>query len=289
MVRLNGLTSPNQEKNVAISQVVVDDVIYLTIVVRNIAQEVSDPPPYGGGGFCNPDTGICFQPQGGGNELFSSVSTASTGGNECTGNLAPPSGFSENYDIEQEAEYMRIFAEEIDSKSFVPDFVKDMQKALYFGLVMAPTSFYDLKYNENWLSSDDAGNYNYGYLGAAIGIDKTTLIQMSGLAQIAQNKINQGSDYPFMKNLAKGLKDRDFSQFDNIPEDPNEINSGYDAKTSGCSHNINSNNNQNGSGSGGGGSSGWSPSLRIFLGPSGCVGNCDAPVTKVTITDLDPE
>src|SRR5690554_4501519 len=79
-----------------------------------------------------------------------------------------------------------------DSQPFVPNVVKDMQKALYFALTMAPHSFYDLKTNENWLSSAEAGNYNYGYLGAAIGLEKETLIQMSGLVQLAFDKINQG-------------------------------------------------------------------------------------------------
>lgn len=286
VVRLNDLTFPNQAKNVSVSKVVVDGNIYLTIVVRNVASEAIEPPPNGGGGFCDPDTGICFEPQGGDQEYFSNSAAASSEGNECTGDLAPPTGFNENYDIELEAENMRIFSQEIDSQPFLPDSVKNMQKALYFGIVMAPRSFYDLKTNENWLSTADAGNYNYGYLGAAIGFDKETLIEMSGLLQMAGDELDAGRDYPLMTNLAKAIRDDDFSQFDNYPEDPDEINSGYDAEKSGCTPNTNSSNNQTGSGTGGGGSSGWSPVSRIFLGASGCIGNCSVPIGTVKITDL---
>lgn len=291
VVRLNNLTLPNQAKNIAISKVIVDDIIYVTIAVRKVAEEANNPPPIGGGGdqgHCDPVTGICYDPQGGSQlEIFSIMNN--TAGNECTGDLAPPSGFSENYDILQEAEYMRIFVEEIDSQPFVPNVVKDMQKALYFALTMAPHSFYDLKTNENWLSSAEAGNYNYGYLGAAIGLEKETLIQMSGLVQLAFDKINQGEDYPLMKNLGKAIRDRDFSQFDNVPEDPDDIEAGYEAYASGCTPNTNSSNNLNGSGTGGGGSSGWHPSLRSFIGPSRCIGNCSVPIGRVIITDLEPE
>lgn len=69
VVRLNNLTLPNGAKNVAISKVIIDDVIYVTIAVRRVAEQVNNPPPIGGGGdqgHCDPVTGICYNPQGGG-------------------------------------------------------------------------------------------------------------------------------------------------------------------------------------------------------------------------------
>lgn len=184
---------------------------------------------------------------------------------------------------------MRIFAEEIDSRSFVPESIKLMEKALYFGLVMAPQSFYDLKTHEAWKSSADAGNYNYGYLGKALGLDKETLLNAAGLAQMATDELKDGRDYPFMANLATGVWEQDYSQFDNIPEDPEQIEAGADAYESGCKPETgsSSSNTSSGSGSGGGGESGWSPYSRLFIGGFRCIGNCDTPVGVVTIRDID--
>jgi hypothetical protein len=291
VIRLNNLTSPNQAKNLSISKVVVNNLIYVTIAVRNVALAETLPPPTGAGGYCDPQTGICYEPQSADNELLSFASMNSSEENECTGDLAPPPGFNENYDIELEAQNMRIFAQEIDSQALVPSSVKTMQKALYFSLVMAPRSFYDLKTNVNWLSTADAGNYNYGFLGSAIGFEKETLIQMSGLIQLVSDEFGASNqDYPFLENMAQAIFDNDFSQFDNYPEDPREIVAGYDAEKSGCSPNTRSiNNNRNGSGTGGYGNSGWSPFSRIFIGASGCIGNCSTPIGKVDVTDLAPE
>jgi len=289
LIKVNDLTFPNRDKNISISKITEGDTIHIAISVRNVREEspTPPPPPGSGGGYCDPQTNICYEPL---SEGINSFNTIQSNNQECSGRLRAPDGFNENYDILQEAENMRIFAEEIDSQPFVPESIKLMQKGLYFGLVMAPQSFYDLKTNEAWKSSADAGNYNYGYLGKAIGLDKKTLMNAAGLAQMATDELSKGGNYPFMDNLATGIWEQDYSQFDNIPEDPDQIEAGADAYESGCNPDTDSNSNTNaGSGSGGGGVSGWSPYSRLFIGGSRCIGNCDIPVGTVTITDLELE
>lgn len=96
---------------------------------------------------------------------------------------------------------------------------------------------------------------------------------------MATDELGNGSSYSFMGNLATGIWEQDYSQFDNLPEDPEQIEAGADAYDSGCNPDAESNSDYNlGSGHGGGNVSGWSSYNRVFIGAFRCFGYCDTPV-----------
>lgn len=219
-------------------------------------------PPKGGGGYCDPNTNICYDPLSNGVELFL-VHTQSVGP-LCTGALAPK-GFHENYNLQK---HLKIIKRAINIANIANLQAAQIgvQKTAIFAALMMPFGLYDFKrtYNPYYTKKGaDAGNYNYGYIGAELGFSDDLLRNMSGVIQLIKN--NNAS----LDDLFEAVKNNDFTEFDN-PGDQVEVNRGISASKSGC---MPSHSNYNGGSAGSNGSfTGWSGISRALFGVDLCLG-----------------
>lgn len=216
------------------------------------------------GGFCNSIIDMCF--------ISRSINR-----DFCSGKLAPSGIWDERYNIKEHAKLMNEMRFLI--KVSLNDVEGEVVRYGFFSLVMFPNSIYDFKSNEPstifFTGTQDAGNYNYGYLGSALGIPESHLLQASGLIQFLQNPFK----YDFQEVLSSVIN-KNFIPLDNS-DDPETIQNGIDAYFSGCESITNSSLTNvgtsiyNGSGFFG----------RSF-GGTRCIGKCEIPTGRVTITDL---
>lgn len=283
-LKIDPKTKLNENKNVEIFFNRDAGIDVLTIKILSIKKTSTRPPispPHG----CNPDTGICYDPLSLPITTFQSDSynTSSVSNAVCSIDTAPPEGIDSRYDIQEFKIYLEEIANTLESSTLTFP-VKEVLRANVFVSFVRPKGALDFKSPEAYFSgSEKFGNYNYGYLGRAIGYETETLLRAGAAMQAYQNVSKYPQLYKLeLARLVIALTAKVPGTGDN-PGDSEQIQRGADAYDSGCDP-TQFTHTQPISGGSGGANSGWN-GFRVFLGLSGCIGKCYG---KVTITDLPP-
>ncbi|GLS83244.1 polymorphic toxin type 44 domain-containing protein [Paraferrimonas haliotis] len=260
----------NENKHIRISQTKLDDSIIVVIHLTNIKEESEPtPPPVGGGGTCN--NGICQDER----SLFVAPLAM-----QCTSNEQSP-GTPSNFNINRNIKFFERLSEAlntIDSSSV-------SNGAAIIGSAFCSGCEFDLKNNPQYNADEAFGNWFFGAVAATLGFSKDEAVRLAAMAQSYQDN---GWSSQMIYNYLNSSGDNS--------GDPELVIRGYDYKTNiydadpdnetnsdSCSPQSS---NPSNSGLGGGYSVGGGWNLGIWIGFGGCIGDCEIPTGRVTITDL---
>jgi len=96
----------------------------------------------------------------------------------CTSAQKHPEGKAENFNINRE---LAGFSEAKSQLSQLPAAQREVLKAALMVEMFAPNRPYDLKYSEEFLSSENFGNWFYGAAAAALGYTETETLQAAAI------------------------------------------------------------------------------------------------------------
>ncbi|WP_156897030.1 polymorphic toxin type 44 domain-containing protein [Ferrimonas kyonanensis] len=222
----------------------------------------------------------------------------------CTISEESPAGKADGFNKNQHIKKFKVINSILATHAINSPVSAELWRAAYMTKMFAPRKMYDLKNSQdpNMRSSQEFGNYFYGFAAQQMGYSKQESLKAGAIVQQYQNYNNdKDENYRDLGALALGLLNAVATGAGDNADDADPIAGGWmygsavydnDENAMNSADSCDENNSQSGSSSGGGGTSGDSHDVNDIYQPGWLGGSFIGDICfsfcggTVTITDL---